>query len=616
MSSIRWQVAERLPLAGRTLDVIAEIVQTGDAALALAVDALERSEPFIAGEGFDIVSDEGRIDLIALREAGAAFGGIQSDRLADASERLAATPAAWLPSSVRDARWETLALARAAHQRVETTQALFPAVVGFLGGDGPRRYVLALQNNAELRGTGGFFGAFGALQADGGRLLLSDLIPAGEFYTDRAGESFVAVPAPRDFLDRYGHANASGFVTNVNLDPDLPTVAPVLLNLYEQRTGQRPDGVIVIDPVGLSILLAPVGPVTVTDPEFAQVPGLPNPVPPADVPRVTMVDAVQVLGGSGEDGQVRKEYLEAFAEAAFVRILAGGWEGDDMARAVARAASQRHLQIYSRREDEQRAFASAPAPGSMQAFDPSADLLALTAINAGANKQDVHVGHTLRGDVTLRPSGEAAVRESRLEIELENPLPDSGMDDTILGSSPPAVSMPTLRERHDGFNRTWFTIWAPQDSYATAVTDSAGEELSIGTGRIHGHFAVDHFLETPSSSSNHFKVDLEGPVQLEHDGPDLIYELTVWRQAKAIPDRLDITVSAPDGWSVVDVDVRGGGDGSGMGPFGELGPPVAAAADDDRVRISGDVNADLHIEIRFSRSLRNRFAEWLRQPVW
>ncbi|MEE3921709.1 DUF4012 domain-containing protein [Micromonospora sp. BRA006-A] len=41
-----------------------------------------------------------------------------------------------------------------------------------LGADGPRTYLLVSQNPAELRATGGMFGAYAVLRAEGGRIRL------------------------------------------------------------------------------------------------------------------------------------------------------------------------------------------------------------------------------------------------------------------------------------------------------------------------------------------------------------------------------------------------------------------------------------------------------------
>ena len=37
----------------------------------------------------------------------------------------------------------------------------------------------------------------------------------------------------------------------------------------------------------------------------------------------------------------------------------------------------------------------------------------------------------------------------------------------------------------------------------------------------------------------------------------MVYELTLWRQAKAIPDHWDLTISPPPGWSVASAEVEG-----------------------------------------------------------
>ena len=55
--------------------------------------------------------------------------------------------------------------------------ALIPPM---LGGDGQRDYFLALQSNNEARGTGGFFGSFGVLNADDGRVKVRQLAPRSQ----------------------------------------------------------------------------------------------------------------------------------------------------------------------------------------------------------------------------------------------------------------------------------------------------------------------------------------------------------------------------------------------------------------------------------------------------
>ncbi|MGI9119544.1 MAG: DUF4012 domain-containing protein, partial [Acidimicrobiales bacterium] len=132
---------------------------------------------------------------------------------------------------------------------------------GILGGDGPRRYFLAVQNNAELRGTGGFIGNYGELVAEDGRLRLERIGRVAEL--NKGGPPVKNLDAPPDYLARYTRFDVASTWQSVNLSPDLPSVGRVIAGLYPQSGGGPIDGVIVIDPVGLAGILSLTGAVDV-----------------------------------------------------------------------------------------------------------------------------------------------------------------------------------------------------------------------------------------------------------------------------------------------------------------------------------------------------------------
>ncbi|PIZ36777.1 DUF4012 domain-containing protein, partial [Candidatus Aquicultor secundus] len=128
---------------------------------------------------------------------------------------------------------------------------------GVLGSQTPRRYFLAIQNNAELRATGGLIGNYGIITMDKGKLSLTDFNEILKLQNMNPH----AVNAPKDYLARYGQFQATSIWSNTNMSPDFPTVSRILLNLYGSVTGVSLDGVITIDPVGLQYLLTAIGPV-------------------------------------------------------------------------------------------------------------------------------------------------------------------------------------------------------------------------------------------------------------------------------------------------------------------------------------------------------------------
>ncbi|MDX1620232.1 MAG: hypothetical protein R3320_04535, partial [Nitriliruptorales bacterium] len=141
-----------------------------------------------------------------------------------------------------------------------------------------------------------------------------------------------------------------------------------------------------------------------------------------------------------------------------------------------------------------------------------------------------------------------------------------------------------------------------------------GDEAVFDSDLSHGLVAIDHSLEVQAKSTRSFQVELDGAVPLRREGGDLVYDLTLWRQAKAIPDHWDLTVTSPDGWTVAEVVLTGGGDGQGMG-IGGKGRPISAERTDGAVRLEGAATQDVELSIRFTRPLWDRFTDWLREPA-
>ena len=93
--------------------------------------------------------------------------------------------------------------------RWATPPLLAEHVDDLLGGSGPRRYFLAVQNSAELRATGGFMGSWGALVADGGELHLETIDRVASL--NHGGDPDTKVlRAPEDYIGRYARFGGAG----------------------------------------------------------------------------------------------------------------------------------------------------------------------------------------------------------------------------------------------------------------------------------------------------------------------------------------------------------------------------------------------------------------------
>ncbi|MBW3665418.1 MAG: DUF4012 domain-containing protein [Actinobacteria bacterium] len=610
-----WWLARRSPVIRRTALTITHAVGIATAAADLSGDVVPRANELLGPDGeLAVAGGDGRIDLESIRRAEGVLQELGTGALESSYEALADTPATLLPASVLDGRRDALELAGQTLETIDDARTLTRVLPDVLGDGEERRYLLAIQNSAELRGTGGLIGFLGELVATQGRVEFRGPIDASELEPATGPP----VQAPDEFEERYAHVEATSFLKNVNVDPHLPMTAPVLLALYANATGDVLDGVIMVDPVALQIIARATGVVDVPDELLEGVEDLPDPLPPDELARVVMFDAYQEFGGSSEE---RDRYLAAVLTSAFERLIVMDWDPTVMTRRIGIAGARRHLQIYSAREDEQRALESLGVAGAMQPR-PWGDLLAMSANNAAANKQDVHVGHGARLDLTLRipvpdrPTD--AERHARFEVIVDNPLPSSGLDPYIIGSRPGGAGSDSGPTGAPGLNRTWFTVWSPSETRVLAGRDGQDQPISVTTGGIHDQTAVDHYLETPSRERRSFELDLSGPIELRRDGPDLRYRLTLWRQAKGIPDDIEVLIRAPRGWEVADASLSGGRQGGDTG----LGTDVLDGPEEPtlerhrgHVTVRGEVNTDVVIELRLARGpmqrLGDRLTSWL-----
>lgn len=631
-----WRLASGIPVAGRTTATVRDLVAVAAAAIDVADAVVDRGEALLGPAGqLPLRMTDGQVDLAPLRDARAALGEVSTRRLRETADELRDGGTRWLPAVLVEGRRAALRVADQTIVTVERATAALGALPPFLGGDGPRRYLLAIQTPAELRGTGGLLESYAVLTAEDGRLTLQPtpteqrrLAADGIALADQNDFRGDPVPAPAAFESRYHSVRGTQRLDRVNVDPDLPTVAPIALDLYEQATGARLDGMVVVDPLALEAVMTAVGPLPVPpgvrDPEGR----LPAQIPADRVAEWSLDRIYEVYGVASPDE--RQAFKESLTTAVFDALLRGDFDTVAVARRLGDAAGRRHLQLWSRDPDEQAAFVELDVAGRLGPTAADHDFLSVTANNAVGTKQDVHVGHRVTGRVELAPpapsgsGGEDATplvdRDLRLRTTLVNPLPSSGRDLYVIGNCvfEPVTTPTGCFEGPPGVNRTWFTTWLPEATTVVAETADGALPTPVAQHAIHGLRAFDRTIETPPESENAYELAFRGDAPVRRDGDELVYTLDWWHQSKAVPTHLDLAVEVPDGWEVVAARSSGGGDGVGLGAL-PTGPRLDATVADDVVRWAGAVTRDAHLEVRFrppSRPWWGRVRDWLGQPVF
>ena len=136
------------------------------------------------------------------------------------------------------------------------------------------RFLLILQNNDELRPTGGFIGNYGLLELENGRI--TNLEVHDSYHLDMPAQDYFK-PAPPKELNKYLGVK-QWFLRDANWSPDFPTAARQIGYFYQEqtkiinKTSSTPhiDGVIAITPPLVEDLLGLIGPITVEGQTYNQ----------------------------------------------------------------------------------------------------------------------------------------------------------------------------------------------------------------------------------------------------------------------------------------------------------------------------------------------------------
>jgi len=450
---------------------------------------------------------DGAIDVAQVASLEQPLGDARRS-LAHAERALKRSASPWLLAPAQKALARELDRVETARDDADLALHIARVLPKLLGADGQRRYFLAIQQPAELRGSGGIIGNFGELAADAGRLDVVRFGTDGDLNAAAEANNASLEGAPADYQRRFARFNPDLFWQNVTASIDFPTVAEVVGVLYPQSGGTQIDGVVSVDPSALAALLSITGPVAV-DP-------WPAPLTAANVEQVLYVDQyVRFPAGSETE---RKRFLGDVAEAVTDRLTTGQLPRPDrLIDILGPAVRGRHLVFASFDGEEQRLFDRIGASGRARPTAP--DVLAVVNQNAGGNKLDTFLRRAYRYEVGER------TRAATLTLQLRNDAPDG------LG----VLAAGNYQGDPLGTNRTYVSVHTTRRLRAATLD---GQPLTMESETEFDANVFSAFLVIPRGGARELVLQLE---PLEPHGAH--YELLILHQPLVEPD--EITVRAP-----------------------------------------------------------------------
>lgn len=313
------------------------------------------------------------------------------------------------------------------------------------GAQSPKSYLIAFQNSAEARGTGGILGAYAIVEFIKGSLKVIETGSNEPLY----GSSLAKIPieVPEEYKRLYGENPA--ILQNSNLSPHFPYGAEIWLALWEKKFGQTLDGVITIDPTALSYILKSTGPITLNSGEK---------ITSENLVADTLKDAYERYE---TDNRARKQYLVDIMNATVKHLESGEYSRVKMAQAIRDGIIANRILIYSTDESAQTKLSKVRLGGFMSLESNNEFRTVIQNIDAG--KLDYYLDR----DVTIESKSCEKIRETQVRIRVTNTLKTGiGVSPYVLtraDKGKPASLIP-------GSHRFKVFIYGPTDAKLVSVS--------------------------------------------------------------------------------------------------------------------------------------------------
>lgn len=246
LSSPLWAVASTLPVVGSDIQGIRTIVSVLDEASADALIPLTAALQQTPMD--DLVTD----DTIDIASLSALLSAIEdaAPAMQSCTERLDALPdmnIAQLQSMVGPAKEKLDGV----NDAFQAAAGIAPVAADLLGANGDRTYLLAAQNSAELRASGGFPGSVGTLTISNGRISLGDFATVYDRLNEDTSSAIAITDEEKALF--YG---CTRYSWDNSYNPDFSRVGQIWAASYNERNNAHIDGVISISPSIVQKLLS------------------------------------------------------------------------------------------------------------------------------------------------------------------------------------------------------------------------------------------------------------------------------------------------------------------------------------------------------------------------
>ncbi|KAF2419628.1 hypothetical protein B2K11_04080 [Microbacterium sp. B35-30] len=488
-----WNVAAKVPFVGQNVDAVQRVTRAVD----ILVDrALPPGMQFMATADLDKLAVEGGgINLEPFRQVQGSIPEIAAAFTAAQAEVAPIDSSSLLPEVAEPIDQITTIIDQAA-PAIDIAEKYLPTLLDMAGSGGTKTYLIIFQNNAEIRATGGNPAASMILTMTDGKLGYADQASSATFYAaGTQDEEHMSLPAETTGLYLPTLTRHSQDYT---FTPDFPTTAQLFQSLWTATTGATFDGVISIDPVVLSHMLAVAGPVTLASGE-----------------QLTAENAVPVLLSESYErfpnGAASDIFFADTAKRVFDHLTAASWDPMKMLAALEQSANEQRVNLAFTNPEAQALAVELGVDGALATDNVAQTQVGIYLNNSSVSKLDYHLTSAITATC------DAAARTMTTTMTLHNSITDDIHSNYTLGWRNGSYGLPRTTMMLD------VLFFAPHGAQITQTTPAAGDvQRWERSGVEKGNTAVSKTVFVPKdetvtvSYTVAFPEGELGPLNLRH----------------------------------------------------------------------------------------------------
>lgn len=408
---------------------------------------------------------------------------------------------------------------------INDAKPLLASAPYILGIDSPRKYLVLFQNDAEIRGTGGFLTGYAVIDVAKGKI---STVQSDDIY--KLDEKFPKkIPAPAPIL-KYMPLVPYWYLRDQNMSPDFRVSMQTFLPNYQLTNSPEVDGIIAVDTQFLVDLLKVTGPIGVSGLGTFNA----DTDPRCNCPQVFY--ELQLLAGGEEpvvwdsvSGKIvkapanygnRKAFLGPMMYSVLTNVMAQPkGKVPLLVNTIFQDVQSKHILMYFLDPKSQTAAESFNIAGRVR--DTDGDYLLVVDTNFAGAKTNIWV--TYKADQKIEISGDGTVTKTL----------------TLTYSNPQTTAVQITKARNlNGMFRDWVRVYVPKGSQ---LVEAKGYELGQATSEDLNKTVFEGFFTLAPGNTRQISLKYKLPFKAKSP-----YKLLVQKQggSKSFPFTLSINGSS------------------------------------------------------------------------